>query len=54
MKTVLRMLLIAALLMLAACGNKGQLVLPDKAASPAAPDTPASPASPASSASPAG
>jgi predicted small lipoprotein YifL len=47
MKTTLRVLLIAASLMLAACGNKGALVLPDKAASPAAPDSPASPASPA-------
>ncbi|HTD29774.1 MAG TPA: lipoprotein [Xanthomonadaceae bacterium] len=30
MKTTLRLLLIAALLALAACGNKGNLVLPDK------------------------
>ena len=32
MKTTLRILLIAALLTLAACGNKGPLVLPDKPA----------------------
>ena len=32
MKTTLRILLIAALLALAACGNKGALVLPDKPA----------------------
>jgi hypothetical protein len=30
MKTTLRLLLIAALLALAACGTKGALVLPDK------------------------
>jgi len=58
MKTALRILLIAALSTLAACGNKGALVLPDKAASPASTDSSASPASPASSsaspASPAG
>ena len=32
MKTILRLLLISALLALAACGNKGSLVLPDKPA----------------------
>jgi predicted small lipoprotein YifL len=47
MKTALRMLLIAALLTLAACGNKGALVLPDKSASPDSDASPASPASPA-------
>jgi len=46
MKMTLRVLLLAILLALAACGNKGALVMPDKAASPAAPDSPASPASP--------
>ena len=30
MKTTLRILLAVALLALAACGNKGELVLPDK------------------------
>ena len=35
MKTTLRVLLIAALLALAACGNKGNLVLPDKPAASA-------------------
>ncbi len=35
MKTTLRVLLIAALLALAACGNKGGLVLPDKPAASA-------------------
>jgi len=47
MKIALRLLLIVTLLMFVACGNKGGLVLPDKAASPAAPDSPASAASPA-------
>jgi predicted small lipoprotein YifL len=32
MKTILRLLLLTALLGLAACGNKGSLVLPDKPA----------------------
>jgi len=47
MKTTLRVLLLAILLVLAACGNKGALVMPDKAASPASDASPASPASPA-------
>ena len=38
MKTILRVLLFAAVLLtLAACGNKGALVMPDKPASPASP-----------------
>jgi predicted small lipoprotein YifL len=35
MKTTLRLLLLAFLLALAACGNKGELVLPDKPSSSA-------------------
>jgi predicted small lipoprotein YifL len=35
MKTTLRVLLLAMLLVLAACGNKGSLVLPDKPAASA-------------------
>ena len=35
MKTTLRLLLLATLLVLAACGNKGNLVLPDKPAASA-------------------
>lgn len=61
MKTTSRLLLLAVALALAACGNKGPLVLPDQAgkhpaspASPASDATPQSPDTPAPSASPPG
>ncbi|MBS0194984.1 MAG: lipoprotein [Proteobacteria bacterium] len=60
MKPTIRLLLLAAALALSACGNKGDLVLPDQTPSPAtdhkaAPPAPSSsvPASPAAGASPA-
>ncbi|MBS0457631.1 MAG: hypothetical protein JSS44_09915 [Proteobacteria bacterium] len=53
-RTFLRLCLLGATLALVACGNKGPLVLPDKATAPATDHPSASPASDTAPASPAG
>lgn len=51
MKSIARLLLSLTLVgVLSACGNKGPLVLPDKAASPASDSQPAAPATSGSAA----